>query len=133
MIALLSFLLAVLASLSGLVGKLRHHIKYKIILENHGQLIKDLRYQSSPTKQPSFFSRLSHYLIFMMYDWVWGLYLTLVILAMFWPKEIGVLFIVYTAICVAVFLFYLIWTVPRYHLFSKQDFEIEDQEKEKLF
>lgn len=117
-----SILVATLASLSNLLGKLRHHIKYKIILENHSQEIQDLYHQVLPLKPSSFFSRLSHYLVFMMYDWVWFFYLLTVLLSVlnfpfaFW------FFLTHTVFTFSFLSYYIFITYPNYHLFSKSDF-----------
>ena len=86
-----SILLAVLMVSYKLTGKIRHHIRFKIILEDHKNDIIDFG-RINFKKQPRPV-RWFNYLIFMTYDWVWLFYLFLI-------------FITYTNIYIAEVLYY---------------------------
>ncbi len=120
----LAMLLAILSVLVGIQGKMRHHIKFKILLEGHPELIRDLYPSSSTSPILGRGWRFFHYLVFMTYTWVSGLYLFLLILSQFSLYWSSGLYLLHAFISIVWFSYYLLVTYPSHALFSKQDFQL---------
>lgn len=118
-VLVLSVFVALLLMFYKAVGKIRHHIKYKIKLENHQDLIKDyLTDQKYKSKRSPW--RFVDYLLFYIYDWVWGLYLILVMGVVFLPV-FGDFYLAHTLILGAVLLYKIFIYYPKFNLFSKDN------------
>jgi hypothetical protein len=121
-IIIFAVVLSVFASLTNMLGKLRHHIKHKIKLEHHDDLLQDLYDQPVLIPAQGLIKRLSHYFIFMMYDWVWALYLIIIILFSFFAQLAFVIYVAHSLVSLMVILYYILVTYPQNFLFSKKDF-----------
>lgn len=121
-IVIAAVILAVVAALSSSLGKLRHHIIYKIKLEGHGKMIRDPKPVVGKA-QIDIVGRLGRYAIFMMYDWVWAIYLILVLLAIYRPLVAFYLYLLHSGASLIVLLGYILITYPSRSLFSREDLE----------
>ncbi len=105
-----------------ILGKLRHHIRYKTELENHGHLLRDYRLKNLVPHQGLAGFRFIRYLLFFIYDWVWFLYLVLISGAVFLSPIFGWIYLIHLGL-MAVVLFIQIFSIyPKYYLFLEEDF-----------
>lgn len=116
----LSIFVGLLSAIYHMLGKIRHHIKYKITLEGHNQVIKDWLAPNKNGIAPKF-SRRIDYVVLFIYDWVWLIYILFWLLSIFnllLAEELFLLHLLFTA---GRLLYELLWAYPRYHLFKQPD------------
>lgn len=114
-------LLAVLAAFANMADNLRHSIKYKIELEKNQQHIQDLQVGAHPHSRPALLWRVGGYLVFMMYDWVWLLYVVLVVGALTGGAVWLLVYMTHLAISLLVLAHHILVVYPRRRLFSRED------------
>lgn len=119
-VLLFSIWLGILMTYQKMLGKLRHHIKYKIELESHSNLVRDLNV-ASDQKTTAKIVRLFYYLFFLIYDWTWLWFLLLTVLSK-WQANLA-----YSIYIIHIFVS-LIWVIkiilidhPRRGLYSRLD------------
>lgn len=117
----LATLLAALASLSNTADNFRHSIKYKIQLEGHEDAIRDFYEKPSEDKRPYILFRIARYFVFMIYDWVWALYVVLVLLSVFAPGGALIAYAAHAGVSFAILLRHILVVYPRRSLFSRGD------------
>lgn len=118
-ILLFSIWLAILMTYHRMLGKLRHHIKFKIQLEAHQNIISD--WISEPSKIKSALVQRAYYLFFLIYDLTWVWFLFLAILSIWQPSLAYNIYIAHIMIA-------LIWVIkiilldhPRRGLYRGKD------------
>ncbi|OHA58434.1 MAG: hypothetical protein A2571_01490 [Candidatus Vogelbacteria bacterium RIFOXYD1_FULL_44_32] len=105
-----------------LLGKLRHHIRFKIQLENHGGVLRDYREKNiRSVAWPASF-RFIRYLLFFIYDWTWFFYLLLILGLTFSPYAMAVIYCFYLAVLAFALLLQIFVIYPKHYLFSVDDF-----------
>lgn len=125
-VLIISGIVAVLMTVYKMLGKIRHHIKYKIKLESHDDLIQDYRNATYVFKRQVIFFRLVNYFLFYIYDWVWVLYLVLVLGSVYDPAIFGVIYTGYSIVLGFVLLKKILVTYPAVSLYSKEEFLAKD-------
>ncbi len=122
---ILATLLAVLGALASTLGKLRHHIKFKIKLAGHASLLSDLYDDDSAERvvvAESLVARLVRYLVFLIYDWVWTVYALVLIVSHYWSDLAQAIYLAHALLSLSILLDYTLVVYPRKHLFSRSDF-----------
>ena len=122
-LAILSFAVGMLASLYKMIGKLRHHIRFKIKLENHASAIADYRPINQNLPNLSFSQKVVEQTTLMIYGAVWVWYVALVIFSTIDALLAGTLFFLHLLVTFVVLLWRLLWTIPRYRLFTRAELE----------
>lgn len=114
----IAILFAILATLYKMLGKIRHHVKYKIKLENHSEIIKDpIVYGYIPSRV----ERVIEYVLFMPYDWT--LLLMIVILGI-GSIDIQIALQIYLSFIIfglIYSLYRILFWYPKNALYSKDD------------
>ena len=115
-----SVLLGFLMMTYRISGKIRHHVRFKINLENHKDSIVDLGRKKrvfSQTKPV----RWLNYLVFMVYDWVWLWYVMLILISYYDRYLIGLIYLIYTLVAIALVFGELFWRYPKESLFTREE------------
>ena len=113
--------LAIIATNHKMLGKLRHHVGYKVLLERHGQVLKDFVPVRIKPKRKARPLRILNYLIFMMYDWTWTLYFLLIILSEFYFSTAAFLFFIHIIISIIMFLYQILFSFPKKGLYTREE------------
>lgn len=116
----LSIFAGLLSAIYHMLGKIRHHIKYKITLEQHNQDIKD-KIPESRSLSKSKIIRLLDYAVFLIYDWVWVFYIVCLLISVFHFNLGQIIFSVHLLVTILRLLWELLWLYPRYKLFKNFD------------
>lgn len=116
----LSIFAGLLSAIYHMLGKIRHHIKYKIALEQHG---KDIRDKILENKNLTKFRivRLLDYAVFLIYDWVWVFYIVCLVISIFNFNLGQTIFLLHLLFTILRLLWELLWLYPRYRLFKDFD------------
>lgn len=116
----LSILVGLLSAIYHMLGKIRHHIKYKISLEGHLSEIKDWLVISFKKPRSKFFTLVDYGLLF-VYDWVWLIYILCWALSMFnWALATS-LFVTHLLLTAIRLIAEILWLYPRNNLFTWPD------------
>lgn len=111
---------AVVMMLYGMLGKIKHHVRYKVLLEGHGAVVAD---PVVPKKKPvPRWQRRLGYLFFMPYEWTWLLHALFGAGAYAWPALALPVWSAYAGAISAVTLQRLLLDYPRRRLFRAEDF-----------
>lgn len=102
-----------------MLGKLRHHIEYKIKLEGHTEVIKDIIDVSNFKRNKPKLNQLFDYAIFLIYDWVWFIYFLFSVIAIFNLYLAKWLFIIHLLFTILRCLYELLWIYPKRRLFQR--------------
>ncbi|MBT6691331.1 CDP-alcohol phosphatidyltransferase family protein [Candidatus Parcubacteria bacterium] len=113
--------LAIIATNHKMLGKLRHHVGYKVLLEHHGQIIKDFVPERVKPKRKARLWRVLGYLIFMMYDWTWTFYFLLIVLSYFHFSLAAFLFFVHVIVSIIMFLYQILSSFPKKGLYTRDE------------
>jgi hypothetical protein len=106
-----------------ILGKLRHHIQYKIKLEAHQNNIQDFVAKAVVAPSERSWLRFINYLLFFIYDWVWLWYLVLIILIWRQFNFAACLYLAHLFLTTIVLLVQILIIYPRRHLFTLGDLE----------
>lgn len=121
-IVLLAMALAIIATNQRMLGKLRHHVKYKVVLEAHQNIIKDVNTAKKQHQKKPLLWRIVYYSIFLLYDWVWSWYLLIAIISYFNFYLAMYIYFIHLALSLFLFLKQILIDFPRKRLFSKEEF-----------
>src|SRR3989344_3282826 len=111
-----SLLLSFLVTMYKMFGKIRHHIKYKILIENHSSLITD--YISRGSRTLSIF-RFIDYFFFTQYEWTRIIFLIFIITSIFWPVTISIIYTLFMILLGIITVYRLLFWYPRNALYSE--------------
>ncbi|RJQ35642.1 CDP-alcohol phosphatidyltransferase family protein [Candidatus Parcubacteria bacterium] len=121
-ILLFSIFLAILAMNSKMLGKLRHHVKYKVELESHGKIVSGLLADKKNKDKKPAFIKLINYLVFLIYDWTWNFYFVLIIWSLFNFKTAIFIYFMHLVLSIILIIKQIFFDHPRHGLYSKEDF-----------
>lgn len=121
-ILLVAIFLAILSVNSKMLGKLRHHVKYKVNLESHGLVVKGLLSAKIEKKKKPAIVRLINYTVFLIYDWTWIFYFVLILLSLFNFSLALFIYLIHLLVSVFLILKQILFTHPKNGLYSKEDF-----------
>ncbi len=116
-------ILGLLVTAHKMNGKLRHHISFKINLENHHALIGDFGRQRDNFSQWKMV-RILNYGVFMIYDWVWILYGALILISYPVPYLAETIYIGYVILGVLYAGEELFYRYPKESLFTAEEVAI---------
>ncbi len=119
------FLSSLVAVCYKMLGKLKHHILYKIKLENHELLINDFVVIRTQKRKKTAIERAIFYFFTTMYDWVWTYYFILIILSHFDYFLSFWLFTIHLFISLIYFLVIILYLYPQRKLYDKNAFNID--------
>lgn len=105
-----------------ILGKLRHHVRFKIKLEGHQSDLSDYRTQDVSGRERSRV-RFVSYLLFFIYDWVWLLYLLFVLAAMAGWEFTYWIYLIHLVVIVVALFWQIFLVFPSRFLFSRSDLE----------
>ncbi len=118
-IMIFSVTLALLGTCYKMAGKLRHHVRFKIILENHENEVLDAGRVTVSSK--NFIQKAVHYSIFMIYDWAWIWYVTLVLISWIVPLEALFIYFMHTVVACLIIIYELIFKYPKESLYLQEE------------
>lgn len=114
---------AFLVTLYKMFGKVRHHVRYKIRLEDHQTIIKDAVTPSEEIDRSWF--RFVMYLLYTPYEWTFLLLVVLVVVLPVMPLIAVWGYITFMALLFFVTLYRLLIWYPRHALFSGEELHSE--------
>lgn len=118
LILISSIVFSILLTNYKMLGKLRHHIKYKVTLENHQDVLRD--YNKNLFTGKKVFMKFLNYSVSMIYDFVWIWYL-LILLVCLYDIRYGVwMYGLYIIFSIVYLLFQILLIYPRNSLFSRE-------------
>ncbi len=117
-------ILGILVTAYRLSGKLRHHVRFKIILENHQSVIKDLG-RLRFFRNQMILARFLRYVVFMTYDWVWAWFVVLIAFSFYYPVGGSVAYFVYILVALVLLIVELLWRYPEESLFTREDLNLD--------
>jgi phosphatidylglycerophosphate synthase len=118
-------ILAVIAAVYKMAGKIRHHVRYKIILESHQDVLADYLAPASKIETSRFSVWLEKVIrqgVMMIYGSVWATYLFIAVLSYFYLSAAAALYLFHSALSLLVISKKLFIDFPRQSLFSRDDF-----------
>ncbi|PLX26226.1 hypothetical protein C0580_00330 [Candidatus Parcubacteria bacterium] len=119
---LAAIFVAILSVNSKMLGKLRHHVKYKVNLESHGKIVQGLLAEKKSKKKKPVLSRLINYSVFLIYDWTWFLYLILILMSLFNFYLALLIYILHLIVSMILILKQILIDHPDRGLYTKDDF-----------
>jgi hypothetical protein len=120
-ILLPTLFLAIVATNHKMLGKLRHHVGYKVLLEKHSEVIRDFVLTRVKSKRKARPIRVLNYLIFMMYDWTWTFYFLLIILSNFYFSAAVFIFFIHVIASIIMFLYQTLFSFPKKSLYTRDE------------
>lgn len=99
-------------------GKVRHHVRYKVLLEGHGSVIQD---PVPPSSDDRSWFRFVEYFFYSPYEWTFLLFVLLVVLLPIIPVVVVWVYLVFTFIVLLLTLYRLLVWYPRHALFGEDD------------
>jgi len=121
-ILLIATFLAILATNSKMLGKLRHHVKYKIQLESHGSVVGGLAEKFKENKRKAVLLRLIDYVVFFIYDWTWTFYFIVIIWSLFDFRSAISIYFIHSILSIILIIKQILFDQPSRGLYSKEDF-----------
>lgn len=116
----LGILVGLWSAIYHMLGKIRHHIKYKVSLEGHTAEIKDWLDLKAKKPRSKFFTLADYGLLF-IYDWVWLIYMLCWVLSILnWPLAAS-LFVIHLLLTAIRLVSEIVYLYPRHNLFTRPD------------
>ncbi|MEK7505118.1 MAG: CDP-alcohol phosphatidyltransferase family protein [Patescibacteria group bacterium] len=105
-------------------GKLRHHIGFKIKLENHLDQIRDWQKPNQHMSLSAPWSRTVNCLVFSIYDYLWVFYVVLVILSVWLPVWSFWVYISHLVLSTGLVIWRIFNVLPKQGLFNREELSL---------
>lgn len=120
---ILAAFLGILATNFRMFGKIRHHIRYKILLEHHENQIRDFIIKAPKTgKRKNRLISAWNYFFFFIYDWAWTFYFILTLFSFAYPELALRIYLVHGAALIFMYSFHIMHLIPQRRLYAKEEF-----------